>query len=371
MTAAEGRGNPSAATITVFDGHCAECGGDCAGHPQAVLPLAEGLVERAAETIAARYSHHTHTAYRGGWAKWTAWADGAGLDSMPAQPAGIVAYLQALHESGAKASTIAAARAAIAAGHAAAGYQRNENPAYHPRIADFMAGIRRGAGRQRQAAALLPIHLDAVAATARKPRRARGGMESPAAAAVRGAVDIAMVNILHDAALRISELAGEISRGRVVREPIRWRDISRADDGSGRLELARAKARGGEVVDSVYLSPACMRALERVRGAAGDPVIPLSASQVVRRLKAALTAAGYAGAGFSGHSGRVGLARAMSAAGSPDSIIARQAGWRDNRMVNRYTRAESAAAAAPYMRRAGDGAGPAEAPNPPDLPISG
>ena len=244
MTAAEGRGNPSAATITVFDGHCAECGGDCAGHPQAVLPLAEGLVERAAETIAARYSHHTHTAYRGGWAKWTAWADGAGLDSMPAQPAGIVAYLQALHESGAKASTIAAARAAIAAGHAAAGYQRNENPAYHPRIADFMAGIRRGAGRQRQAAALLPVHLDAVAATARKPRRARGGMESPAAAAVRGALDVALANILHDGGLRISELAGEISRGRVVRGPIRWRDISRADDGSGRLELARAKARG-------------------------------------------------------------------------------------------------------------------------------
>ena len=364
-------GNPGAVTTTVFDGHCPECGGDCAGHPQAVLSLAEGLVERAAETISARFSHHTTTAYNGGWGRWAAWADGAGLTAMPAQPAGIVAYLQALHESGAKAATIAAARAAIAAGHAAAGYQRNDNPAYHPRIADFMAGIRRGAGRQRQAAALLPIHLDAVAATARKPRRARGGMESPAAAALRGAIDIAMTNLLHDGGLRLCEIAGENSRGRLVREPIRWRDISRADDGSGRLELVRAKGRGGEVVDSVYLSPICMRALEPVRGADGDPVIPLSASQIVRRLKAALSAAGYAGAGFSGHSGRVGLARAMSAAGSPDSVVARQAGWRDGRMVSRYTRGESAAAAAPYMRRAGDGAGPAEARNPPDLAVSG
>ena len=45
------------------------------------------------------------------------------------------------------------------------------------------------------------------------------------------------------------------------------------------------------------------------------------------------------GEGFSGHSGRVGLARRMARAGAPDSAILRQGRWSSSAMVARYTRA--------------------------------
>ena len=87
-----------------------------------------------------------------------------------------------------------------------------------------------------------------------------------------------------------------------------------------------------------------MAALDAIRPVDANPgavVIPLTGRQASNRIKAMLTAAGFDGNAFSGHSGRVGLARAMSSAGAPDSIIARQAGWKDPKMVSRYTRREN------------------------------
>ena len=56
------------------------------------------------------------------------------------------------------------------------------------------------------------------------------------------------------------------------------------------------------------------------------------------------------GEGFSGHSGRVGVARRMARAGAPDSAIMRQGRWSSSAMVARYTRGESAGDAAPVVR---------------------
>ncbi len=48
------------------------------------------------------------------------------------------------------------------------------------------------------------------------------------------------------------------------------------------------------------------------------------------------------GGGFSGHSGRIGMARRMVAAGAPNAAVQRQGRWKHGDMVTWYTRGESA-----------------------------
>ena len=75
----------------------------------------------------------------------------------------------------------------------------------------------------------------------------------------------------------------------------------------------------------------------------------LSARQMTNRVKAAMAAAGLDGGAFSGHSGRVGLARMMSGAGAPTETTMRQGRWMTAAMVSRYTRRETAGAALRWM----------------------
>ncbi|MDE0199202.1 MAG: hypothetical protein OXK78_13470, partial [Caldilineaceae bacterium] len=55
------------------------------------------------------------------------------------------------------------------------------------------------------------------------------------------------------------------------------------------------------------------------------------------------------GQGFSGHSGRVGMARRMAAAGAPTHEIMAQGRWKTARMVEVYTRSEEAGRAAKWL----------------------
>ena len=80
-------------------------------------------------------------------------------------------------------------------------------------------------------------------------------------------------------------------------------------------------------------------------------VFGLSESQIVRRVKAVAKAAGLADwEFFSGHSGRVGMARRMAQNGAPIHEIERQGRWKQGGgMVGRYTRGESAGSALRYL----------------------
>ena len=77
----------------------------------------------------------------------------------------------------------------------------------------------------------------------------------------------------------------------------------------------------------------------------------LSESQIARRVKAIARAAGLADwEFFSGHSGRVGMARRMAHNGAPTHEIERQGRWKQGGgMVGRYTRGESAGSALRYL----------------------
>jgi len=76
-------------------------------------------------------------------------------------------------------------------------------------------------------------------------------------------------------------------------------------------------------------------------------VFGLSDRQISRWIAAAAKAAGL-GEGFSGHSGRVGMAQRMTRNGAPAAAVMRQGRW-TTRMVARYTRNVTAAEALRYL----------------------
>ena len=100
------------------------------------------------------------------------------------------------------------------------------------------------------------------------------------------------------------------------------------------------------------ITPACLQALDAIRMERAedrDRVFRLTPRQMTNRIKSACRAAGLEADVFSGHSGRVGLARMMSGAGAPTETTMRQGRWKSAEMVRRYTRAETAGAALRWM----------------------
>ena len=172
---------------------------------------------------------------------------------------------------------------------------------------------RRGPGRSRR----------------QRARETRPGRAGPGA----GRADIALCVVLFYAGLRRSEAAA-----------LKWGDVEAAADGSGLLTVRRSKT-DPEAEGSVrYLPRAAMEALEAIRPedpGAETTVFGLSGRQIAKRVEAAAIAAGL-GEGFSGHSGRVGLAAELSRAGASTHEIAAAGGWKSAGMVIRYTRRETA-----------------------------
>ena len=185
--------------------------------------------------------------------------------------------------------------------------------------------------------------LAVIRLTSVQPRRRGRGVEPPAQAAERAKFDVAPVAVLSDAGLRRSEAAA-----------LTWDDVQRWDDGSGRITVIRSKTDVEAAGAVVAITPAAMRALDAIRpvGVGGAvKVFGLSESQIARRVKAIAKAAGLPDWElFSGHSGRVGMARRMAQNGAPTHEIERQGRWKQGGgMVGRYTRGESAGSALRYL----------------------
>ncbi len=202
---------------------------------------------------------------------------------------------------------------------------------------------RRLAKPQRQSGALTADVLAVIRLTAVQPRQRGRGIETPEQATERGRFDLALVTVLSYAGLRRSEAAA-----------LTWGDVQHSDDGSGRITVVRSKTDAGAQGAVVAVTPAAMQALSATRpvGVSGDEkVFGLSESQIARRVKAIAKAARLADwEFFSGHSGRVGMARRMAQNGAPTHEIERQGRWKQGGgMIGRYTRGESAGSALRYL----------------------
>ena len=305
------------------------------------LPELRAADRGVAASLESVLADNTRRTYGAQWRIFAGWCDEVGLTSLPAEPLTVARYLAARAGASASIATLRLATSAISKAHE---WAKLESPCRDPGVRASLKGWgRRLSKPQRQSGALTADVLAVIRLTAVQPRRRGRGFESPEQAAERAKFDLALVAVLSDAGLRRSEASS-----------LTWGDVQRWDDGSGRITVVRSKTDAEAQGATVAITPAAMAALSAIRpaGEASDVrVFGLSESQIARRVKAIARAAGLENwEFFSGHSGRVGMARRMARNGAPTHEIERQGRWKQGGgMVGRYTRGESAGSALRYL----------------------
>ena len=294
-----------------------------------VLPVAVGHLRAV---LAHEIARNTKTNYRVQWQHFRGWAVGRGFRVLPADPAQVAVYLaERMEASGHKPATLRVAASAIAFVHKTAGVA---DPCASPAVQRTLRSATRKAGQsQKQAEALTAAALAVIQATACTPRRGRGGRcESPATANYRGNLDLAVIRLMRDAMLRVSEAA-----------VLTWQDLMTEADGTGRLLIRRSKTDAEGAGTVMFVSAETMATLGVIRNGAGetDRIFSLRPNQLSLRIKQAAQAAGL-GDGFSGHSPRVGMARDLARAGIELPRLMNAGRWRSPAMPAHYTRNETA-----------------------------
>ena len=310
-------------------------------HQDPSIPELRAADQGVASSLEAVLSDNTRRTYDTQWRLFAGWCDDVGLHTLPAEPLTVARYLAARANTGASIATLRLATSAISKAHE---WAKLESPCRDPGVRASLKGWgRRLSKPQRQSGALTADVLAVIRLAAVQPRRRGRGFETAEQAAERGKFDVALVAVLSDAGLRRSEAAA-----------LTWGDVVRWEDGSGRITVVRSKTDAEAQGAVVAITPAAMAALSAIRpaGVGGhEKVFGLSESQIARRIKAIAKAAGLENwEFFSGHSGRVGMARRMAQNGAPTHEIERQGRWKQGGgMVGRYTRGESAGSALRYL----------------------
>ena len=274
---------------------------------------------------------NTRRAYAGAWAAFTAWALASGYTVLPAAQETLAAYLGQLAGQGRKLATVRLHRAAVVKAHRLAGHPSPDG--------ELVAAVIKGLGRQfggpqKQAQPLTSTALAAIRATAPFSRRTRGGnLETATAAARRGAMDVAVITVMRDGLLRVSEAAA-----------LTWGDIQPQPDGSGLMTIRRSKTDAlGEGV-LLYLGEEAMRTLGAIRPESAAPdstVFGLHPAAIAARIRAAAAAAGL-GDGFTGHAARVGMAVDLVGDGAELPAVMVAGRWKSAAMVSRYAQGTAA-----------------------------
>ena len=290
-------------------------------------------------------SKNTRRTYGYQWDAFVSWAQERGMVPFPANAEQVAAYLAGrFWDEGHTPTTLRTAAAAISFVH------RNGNeddPCATLEVRDALAGAAHVFGHgTKQARGLTRAVFKVIRETACRPRRSRGGnLERSETALERGLVDIAMIGLMRDSLLRVSEAADLV-----------WDDLTAWRDGSGRLLVRRSKTDRQAEGAIGYVSRQTMSMLEDIRGGASatDSVIGIRSNQISNRIKRAALQAGF-GNGFSGHSPRVGMAQDLAAAGTelPSLMVAGR--WRSPRMPADYIRNEEVGRGAVALYYSGDG----------------
>ena len=111
-------------------------------------------------------------------------------------------------------------------------------------------------------------------------RRTRGGnLETSGAAARRGAMDVAVITVMHDGLLRVSEGAA-----------LTWGDIQPQPDGAGLMTIRWSKTDASGEGVLLYLGEEAMQALRAIRPEPAAPDVPvfgLQPAAIAARIRAA------------------------------------------------------------------------------------
>ena len=228
---------------------------------------------------------------------------------MPASPEVVAAYLREMAEKQYMIATIQGARAGISDAHRKASHPDSPSDSMVIQVVnDF---IKNDTRKQVRAKPLNRVAMARVREAAFIPRKTKGRsqrVETEAAARARGLLDIVICSVMRDGMLRISEAAA-----------LRWGDIQLLSDGTGRLSIPHSKTDQVNRVDIVYLDYEAALDLQPIRpdkvvNEVDTLVFGLSVAQLGRRIREAAKAADL-GDGYSGHSGRVGMAQDLAEMG--------------------------------------------------------
>ena len=296
--------------------------------------------QRVADALEDAQSENTRKNYASQFRKFLAWCEREDQSALPASPEVVAAYAAELADDGKSMSTIRLAVSAIVDAHRRVGLDSPVTAG----VSETLRGLTRRVGAaQKQAKPLDADALAAIRATALTPRTTRGGsIEMEETALKRGRLDIALASVLSDAGLRVSEAA-----------QLRWRDVLDAEDGAGLVYIKRSKTDQAGEGAYVVITPDTLAALKELRQDTeawtdDDLVFGLSVSQISRRIDSMAKAAGL-GEGYSGHSGRVGLAIRMTRRGAPLQAVQTHGRWKSPSMPARYTRGEKALEALEWL----------------------
>ena len=281
-------------------------------------------------------SANTRVMYASAWRSFKSWTRARNVPSLPAPPELVAAYLLELaEEKEMSVATVRLHKAALAAVHKAAGHP---DPTDNKGVRQIMQGIARAHGKgQKQARPLTAEALAAVKATARGRRPLGDGkrQESAERASWRGRVDVALLATLRDGLLRRSEAAA-----------LTWGDVEFRDNGSALLQLRRSKTDQEAEGTVLYVGREAAQALQAIRPAPelldlGASVFGMTARHIGNRVKAAAEAAGL-GEGYTGHSGRVGMAQDLVKSGVELPALMTAGRWKSSKMPARYTERQAA-----------------------------
>ncbi len=292
----------------------------------ALTALAQEVTEYASQAKAP----HTVKAYQSDWVHFVAWCESVGLQSLPAAPETVAAYLAYLAGTH-KASTLQRRVSSISQAHQMKGVP---NPASSTLVKLTLQGI----------------------------RRAKGTAPTQVAPAVVSDVQ-AMINTLpdnllglRDRALLLLGFAGAFRRSELV--ALNVEDLEHTPEGlKVTLRHSKTDQEGEGVVKGIPMGrreETCpVKAVKAWCDAAGitegalfrsvnrhGQVQPgrLSDKAVALVVKRSAAAAGLDAAKYSGHSLRAGLATSAAAAGVQERSIMRQTGHKSVNMVRRYIR---------------------------------
>ena len=293
-----------------------------------------GLTEDDVRNLTAILGHevsaNTRKNYRSQWRRFTGWARAKGVSALPADPVQVAAYLaERMERYGHRPATLQTAAAAISFVHRARGLA---DPRDTEEVrATLRSAARKAGAAQRQAEGITEQELQAICATTCRPRIwRRGRTEGADIAERRGRLDIAMISVMRDALLRVSEAAALL-----------WEDIEEEEDGTGRLLIRRSKTDAEGEGAVAFLSAQTMESLGFIREGAssGCSVFGLRPDRIAGRIKQAARTARL-GEGYSGHSPRVGMARDLVRSGAELASLMTAGRWRSPRMPALYTRNE-------------------------------
>ena len=298
----------------------------------------EGRRKRIAEVLNKGLEESTQKSYAKQFAKFEEWCRENDELALPADPEAIADYLiERAEDDGWRGATLKVAWAGIADRHRNNGF--NEI-AIHAGVRQTVRSLVKSDRRpQVQARPFRKEDMARIRGAAWVPRTTGGRRprkETPAETRKRALLDIAICSTLRDGMLRRSELAA-----------LRWADVQFLDSGLALIHIRRSKTDQEEKGAEQALGPECTQDLRAImpEGALVDPELPvigLSGSQIDRRMRAMCIAAGM-GDGFTGHSGRVGMAKDLRERGAELAELMDVGRWKTAEMVARYTQEEQAA----------------------------